>query len=235
MCKRQGCIHSTNTTNPNRLAVRLQKIQFPVCLVFAMSINKAQGQSLKIVGIHLQNPCFSHGHIYVTCSRVGHPTNLHILAPGGKTRNIVHPTALQWHFSQNIKNAFPLFLEQCIPFTDDAVPPNGHMSVLSRNPGAFHRQHGVYFTVTHFHNFCSPFSVYQKITPSIGFHDWSSRAPPGTPASLLIKQMSVRAPVQWWVLMYISQLSGNPSVTVITHFTSTNTPQPLSWHIYFLI
>jgi hypothetical protein len=57
------------------------------------------------------------------------------------------------------------------------------MSALSRNPGAFRLQHGVYFTVTHFNNFCSPFSLYQKIAPSIGFHDWSSRATPGTPAS----------------------------------------------------
>jgi ATP-dependent DNA helicase PIF1 len=168
---------------PTDLPFDFKRIHFPVRLVFAMSINKAQGQSLKIAGIHLQNPCFSHGQIYVTCSRVRHPTNLHILAPGGKTRNIVHLTALQWHFSQNITT---LFLEQYIPFTDDAVPLNVHMSALFRNPGAFCRQHSVYFTVKHFHNFCSPFSLYQKITPSIGFHDWSSRATPGTPASLYI-------------------------------------------------
>jgi ATP-dependent DNA helicase PIF1 len=80
---------------PTDLPLDFKRIQFPVRLVFAMSINKAQGQSLKIVGIHLQNPCFSHGQIYVTCSRVGHPTNLHILAPGGKTRKFVHPAALQ--------------------------------------------------------------------------------------------------------------------------------------------
>jgi len=80
---------------PTDLLFDFKRIQFPVHLAFAMSINKVQGQSLKIVGIHLQNPCFSHGQIYVACSRVRHPTNLHILAPGGKTRNIVHPTALQ--------------------------------------------------------------------------------------------------------------------------------------------
>jgi hypothetical protein len=59
-----------------------------------MSINKAQGQSLKIRGIHLQNPCFSHGQIYVACSIVGHPTNFYILALGGKTRKTVYSTAL---------------------------------------------------------------------------------------------------------------------------------------------
>jgi ATP-dependent DNA helicase PIF1 len=72
---------------PTDLPFDFKRIQFLVCLAFAMSINKAEGQSLKIAGIHLKNPCFSHGQLYVTCSRVGHPTNLYILAPGGKTRN----------------------------------------------------------------------------------------------------------------------------------------------------
>jgi len=72
---------------PTDLPFDFKRIQFPVRLVFAVSINKAQGQSLKIAGIHQQNPCFSHGQLYVACSSVGHPTNLYILAPGGKTRN----------------------------------------------------------------------------------------------------------------------------------------------------
>jgi ATP-dependent DNA helicase PIF1 len=71
---------------PIDLPFYFKRIQFPVRLAFAVSINKAQGQSLKIVGIHQQNPCFSHGQLYVACSTVGHPTNLDILAPGGKTR-----------------------------------------------------------------------------------------------------------------------------------------------------
>jgi ATP-dependent DNA helicase PIF1 len=79
---------------PTGLPFDFKRIQFPVRLAFAMS-NKAQGQSLKIAEIHLQNPCFSHRQLYVACSRVGHPSNLHILAPGGKTRNIVYPAALQ--------------------------------------------------------------------------------------------------------------------------------------------
>jgi ATP-dependent DNA helicase PIF1 len=94
---------------PTDLPFVFKRIQVPVRLACAMSINKAQGQSLKIAGIHLQTPCYSHGQLYVACSRVRHPTNLHILTPGGKTRNIVHPTALQWHFSQNIPTHFRCF------------------------------------------------------------------------------------------------------------------------------
>ena len=48
---------------PTDLLFDFKRIQFPVHLAFAMSINKAQGQSLKIAGIHLQNPCFSHGQL----------------------------------------------------------------------------------------------------------------------------------------------------------------------------
>jgi len=80
---------------PTDLPFHFKRLQFPVCLAFAMSINKAQGQSLKIAGIHLENPCFSHGQLYVACLRVRNPTDLYTLAPEGKTKNTVYPTALQ--------------------------------------------------------------------------------------------------------------------------------------------
>ncbi|GFX51010.1 ATP-dependent DNA helicase [Trichonephila clavipes] len=72
-----------------------KRLQFPVRLAFAMTINKAQGQSLQVCGLNLENPCFSHGQLYVACSRVGKPSDLFDYAPDGKTRNIVYPTALQ--------------------------------------------------------------------------------------------------------------------------------------------
>ena len=37
----------------------------------AITINKAQGQSLEKCGIDLNTDCFSHGQLYVACSRVG--------------------------------------------------------------------------------------------------------------------------------------------------------------------
>ncbi|KAJ8889746.1 hypothetical protein PR048_009247, partial [Dryococelus australis] len=48
-----------------------KRLQFPVRLAFAMTINKSQGQSLSVCGINLENPCFSHDQLYVACSRVG--------------------------------------------------------------------------------------------------------------------------------------------------------------------
>ena len=80
---------------PTDLPFKFKRVQYPIRLSFAMSINKAQGQSLQVVGLDLRNPCFSHGQLYVGCSRVGCAENLHIFAPNGKTVNIVYPEALQ--------------------------------------------------------------------------------------------------------------------------------------------
>lgn len=80
---------------PTDMPFEFKRLQFPVRLAFAMTINKAQGQSLQVCGLDLENPCFSHGQLYVACSRVGKPSNLFVYAPGGKTKNIVYPQALK--------------------------------------------------------------------------------------------------------------------------------------------
>ena len=80
---------------PSDLSFQFKRLQFPVSLSFAITINKAQGQSLKCVGVDLRNPCFSHGQLYVACSRVGSKENLHILTKNDMTVNIVYPEALQ--------------------------------------------------------------------------------------------------------------------------------------------
>lgn len=72
-----------------------KRLQFPVRLAFAITINKAQGQSLSVAGLNLKNSCFSHGQLYVACSRVGTPKNLYVYTPTEKTQNIVYPLALR--------------------------------------------------------------------------------------------------------------------------------------------
>ena len=58
---------------------KFKRKQFPVRLSFAMTINKAQGQTIPIVGVYLPNPVFSHGQLYVALSRATAKRNIKIL------------------------------------------------------------------------------------------------------------------------------------------------------------
>lgn len=79
---------------PTDMPFNFKRLQFPVRLAFAMTINKSQGQSLEVCGINLEFPCFAHGQLYVACSRVGKPSSLFIYAQQHQTKNIVHQKAL---------------------------------------------------------------------------------------------------------------------------------------------
>ncbi|XP_036329431.1 uncharacterized protein LOC118741539 [Rhagoletis pomonella] len=43
---------------PTDMPFEFKRLQFPVQLAFAMTVNKAQGQSLQVCGLNLENPCF---------------------------------------------------------------------------------------------------------------------------------------------------------------------------------
>ncbi|XP_045511060.1 uncharacterized protein LOC123705982 [Colias croceus] len=79
---------------PNNFPFSFKRVQFPVSLCFAMTINKAQGQTLKVVGVDLSISCFSHGQLYVALSRVSNPRSLYAFVPDGHTSNIVYREAL---------------------------------------------------------------------------------------------------------------------------------------------
>ena len=51
------------------LPFKFKQKQFPIRLSFAMTINKAQGQTIPNVGIYLPDPVFSQGQLYVALSR----------------------------------------------------------------------------------------------------------------------------------------------------------------------
>ena len=68
-----------HVTAENFMPFIMNRRQFPLKLAFAMTINKAQGQSLQMTGIWLPHPVFAHGQIYVALSRSGVPKNTKIL------------------------------------------------------------------------------------------------------------------------------------------------------------
>jgi hypothetical protein len=72
----------------------LHRLQFPVALAFAMTINKSQGQSFRSVGVDLRLPVFAHGQLYVALSRAKSKHGLRcILNPTeteGQTKNVVY-------------------------------------------------------------------------------------------------------------------------------------------------
>ena len=80
---------------PTDMSFQFKRLQFPIRLAFAITTNKAQGQSLELCGLYLHTDCFSHGQSYVACSRVGNPDNLFIYTETGTTKNIVYPQVLE--------------------------------------------------------------------------------------------------------------------------------------------
>lgn len=51
---------------PTDVPIQFKRIQFPIRLPFAMTINKSQGQTMSVCGLDLSTPCFSHGQFYYT-------------------------------------------------------------------------------------------------------------------------------------------------------------------------
>ena len=79
---------------PSDVPFHFKRLQFPIRLCFAMTIHKAQGQTLNAVGVDLTEPLFSHGMLYVAASRTGNPSNLFFCAPDYKTKNVVYKEVL---------------------------------------------------------------------------------------------------------------------------------------------
>uniref|UniRef100_A0A6N2NKL1 ATP-dependent DNA helicase n=1 Tax=Salix viminalis TaxID=40686 RepID=A0A6N2NKL1_SALVM len=83
--------------NEIRCSFTIKRRQFPLKPCYAMTINKSQGQSLKIVGVFLKDQVFTHGQFYVTLSRVTSRKGLKIISCDNEGR----PST----YAKNIGNA----------------------------------------------------------------------------------------------------------------------------------
>ncbi|XP_045810318.1 ATP-dependent DNA helicase PIF1-like [Trifolium pratense] len=79
------------------LPFKFSRRQFLICLFFAMTINKSQGQSMSKVGLYLPRRVFTHGQLYVAISKVTTKRGLKVLIldedgkPSSTTLNVVYP------------------------------------------------------------------------------------------------------------------------------------------------
>jgi hypothetical protein len=101
---------SITPSDTERMPFTLRRRQFPLRPAFAMTINKAQGQTLQTIGVYLPKPVFCHGQLYVAFSRCGSQRGIQVLVRGGSratlngaptgiyTNNVVYREVLQWFF-----------------------------------------------------------------------------------------------------------------------------------------
>jgi hypothetical protein len=84
--------------NPDddKLPFPMQRLQFPIKLAYAITINKSQGQSLSRVGIYLYQEVFGHGQLYVAVSRAIAISRIKFFLGGEEraVKNVVYRQAL---------------------------------------------------------------------------------------------------------------------------------------------
>ncbi|GBP86914.1 hypothetical protein EVAR_103730_1 [Eumeta japonica] len=64
MAKRENVLIPRIPIIPTDLPFQFKRRQFPLKAAFAITINKAQGETLKVAGVHLEKKCFSHGQLF---------------------------------------------------------------------------------------------------------------------------------------------------------------------------
>ncbi|XP_074355727.1 uncharacterized protein LOC141695378 [Apium graveolens] len=88
--------HMELAPSETRMPFKLVRKQMHLQICYAMTINKAQGQSLETVGLYLLKSCFTHGQFYIAISRVTSPGGLKIFVddeagqPTNITQNVVY-------------------------------------------------------------------------------------------------------------------------------------------------
>jgi len=73
--------------NSDGRGIPFKRLQFPVKVAFAMTINRSQGQTFDHLGCDFTKAPFTHGQLYVGLSRISNPANLRLLLPESKDVN----------------------------------------------------------------------------------------------------------------------------------------------------
>jgi hypothetical protein len=86
----------TMIANRSKWPFTLQRHWFPLQLAFAMTINKAQGQTMKTIGIYWFEPVFTHGQLYAVLSQATRVNDIFVFCLNGRmTTNVVYTKLLR--------------------------------------------------------------------------------------------------------------------------------------------
>lgn len=80
-------IRDTALTRP------IARLQFPLRVAYAMTINESQRQTFAKVGFYLNKPCFTHGQLYVVCFKVSRIQDLTVYKEPGTCQGSLSPNA----------------------------------------------------------------------------------------------------------------------------------------------
>ena len=91
-----------NTTSDCDFPALFKRIQFPILGAYYITINQAQGQSLKIAGLYLTKSVFTHGQLFVAFSRFVDPDHFFIFADQSEFDNLRHLLDPEKKYKRNI-------------------------------------------------------------------------------------------------------------------------------------
>lgn len=87
------------TPSDTNLPFKLKRRQFSIIAGFGITINKSQGQTFDMVGIHLNEPVFAHGQLYVALSRSRDPQKIKVFLEHGRRQGVVDENI---YYTENI-------------------------------------------------------------------------------------------------------------------------------------
>ncbi|KAL6581116.1 hypothetical protein OROMI_007039 [Orobanche minor] len=105
--------------------IPFKRYQFPIKLCFAITINKAQGQTLDRVGIYLPQPVFSHGQLYVALSRARTSSSVKIF---------IKPPTVDFHKHNQTKNMEQEEYKSLDAITTGTQGWKAKVTVLTKSP-----------------------------------------------------------------------------------------------------
>ena len=89
-------------TSDSDFPALFKRIQCPILGAYYITINRAQGQSLKYAGLYLTKSVFTHGQLFVAFSTCGDPDHFFIFADQSEFDHLRHVLDPERKYTRNI-------------------------------------------------------------------------------------------------------------------------------------